>query len=117
MPAGRETIRRVQVGLVGLSAIVIVLSIGSAIIARLRSDPAKTAANVAAKPIDKSPDTEAKLGIAPANQPDSTPTATNSATVARPVIGPAIGPAIGNVAATPLQPPTQPNAPSTQPHP
>jgi hypothetical protein len=71
MPQRTETVRRVQVGMVGLSVIIMLLLIGSAIVSRLRADPSKTVVTVPANTMEKSPDPAAKLSIAPANSPDN----------------------------------------------
>jgi len=71
MPQRTEIIRRIQVGLIGLSVIVMLLLVGSAIVSRLRADTTKTGAAVPTKPMEKSPDPAAKLGIAPANSPEN----------------------------------------------
>lgn len=71
MPQRTETIRRVQVGLIGLTVILMMLLVGSAIVSRLRTDPAKAGVAAPTKPMEKSPDPDAKLGIAPANSPEN----------------------------------------------
>ncbi len=63
----RETIRRIQVGLVGLSVVIALLVIGSAIMSRLRNDPAKSSVTVSSRSIGKPKEPLAKLGIAPAD--------------------------------------------------
>lgn len=71
MPERTEIIRRVQVGLIGLSVIVMMLFVGSAIVSRLRTDTTKPGVVMPAKPMEKSPDPAAKLGIEPANSPEN----------------------------------------------
>ncbi len=62
-----ETIRRVQVGIVGLATVLALLVIGSAIMSRLRTEPAKPPLAARGKPSDINKDQPAKLGIAPAD--------------------------------------------------
>ncbi len=62
-----ETLRRIQVGILGLGVVVAMLVIGSAIMSRLRVDPARTSVNVLTKPNEKPKEPSAKLGIAPAD--------------------------------------------------
>jgi hypothetical protein len=63
----RETLRRIQVGLIGLGVVIALLVIGGAILSRLRSDPGKGAIALPAKPTEKLKEPLAKLGIAPAD--------------------------------------------------
>lgn len=76
----KETIRRIQVGLIGLSAILAMLVVGGAIVSRLRNDPAKSTVSTLAKPVDKTSAPLVKLGIAPADIERKQATPTNSAT-------------------------------------
>lgn len=63
--------RRIQVGLIGLTVIIMLLSIGNAIVSRLHADPSKSGPSNPVKSMEKSPDPAAKLGIAPANSPEN----------------------------------------------
>jgi len=85
MIGSTDTMRRLQVGAIGISVIVITLSIGSAIVARLGADPAKPQTALT-KRADKSADPDAKLGIAPANGPENHVVAPANAPVA-PIAG------------------------------
>jgi hypothetical protein len=66
-----ETIRRIQIGLLGLGVVVAMLVIGGAILSRLRTDPTKPLISLSAKSNDKqnerTKEFPAKLGIAPAD--------------------------------------------------
>ena len=64
---GREGMRRIQVGAIGIIAIFCLLTIASAILSHLRTDPPKSIGNVSARPVEKPSEPLAKLGIAPAD--------------------------------------------------
>lgn len=68
-----ETFRRVRIGLTGLAATLLLLSIGGAIQSHLIADAHKS---VDTKQSEKSPEPLAKLGVAPAEIPAAIPNAT-----------------------------------------